>query len=232
MTHSAIKVVVRNRCGQSLQREIDALKNMNHPNIITLNKVIDDPHCEKVFLVEEYASAGSLSGITLGMRDGQRCAVDCLNGLNHMHRRGFVHRDVKPANLVRMMDGTVKLADFGCAIKVGGEENTVFAGTPAYMAPELCVGTKVTAKVDVWAFTATMHYIIYGKPPFSSYRRVELEDSIMYRPPSLSASEMPSFTGDEISFFKNMCMRGLMKDPNARITIQEMLRHPWIRSGR
>jgi CRP-like cAMP-binding protein len=232
MDHVAVKVVVRDRTGQSLQREIEALKNLIHPNIVLLLKVIDDSKCDKVFLVEEFAQGSSMTGITLNLREGQRCAMDCLSALRYMHGRGYVHRDIKPANLVRMLDGTVKLADFGCAIKIGHEEKFAFAGTPAYMPPELCVGAKVTPAVDVWALTATLHYIMYGKPPFSSYRRIELEDSIMYRPPSLGSGDMSTFTADEITLFSNLCLRGLTKDPTARITIEEMIIHPWLRSGR
>lgn len=228
----AIKAVSRHSSGQSLKREIDALRNLSHVNIITLLEIIDDLKCEKVFLVEEYAQGGCMTGVTLGLRDGQRCALDCLQGLKYMHSRGYVHRDVKPANIVRMLDGTVKLADFGCSIKVGGQESMAFAGTPAFMAPELCVGAKITPKVDVWAFTASLHCIIYGKPPFSSYKRVELEGDIMYRPPSTGDAAMPTFTGDEVSYFKNLCMQGLTKDPDARITVRDLLKHPWIRSGR
>jgi CRP-like cAMP-binding protein len=197
--HVAVKVVVRDRTGHCLQREIDALKNLTHPNIISLLKIIDDPKCDKVFLVEEFAQGGSMMGVTLNLKDGQKCAADCLSALHYMHRKGYVHRDIKPANLVRMLDGTVKLADFGCAIKVGREEHVAFAGTPAFTSPEICIGAKVTPAVDVWALTATLHCIMYGKPPFSSYRRVELEDEIRYNAPRLGSGYMASFTADEIS---------------------------------
>lgn len=232
MEHMAIKAVPRSSA-LPLKRELTALRKLRHSNMIRLLEVIDDPLCDRVFLVLELAQHSMVSVLLRTTSEAQRFAAEMLSVLGYMHKKHYIHRDIKPANIVRMVDGSAKLADFGCAVHVGDTSVKGFAGTPAFMAPEVLSITKVTPAVDVWALVATLHCLVYGSPPFPAHLRVELEDAIMYQPPDENRAGRTTddnWTAEEISSFRHLCMQGLIKDYTQRITIEQMQSHPWLRA--
>jgi serine/threonine-protein kinase len=113
----------------------------------------------------------------------QACA-----GLEHAHRAGLVHRDVKPANLLLTSDGTVKVADFGIAHAVGGtrvtEVGTVL-GTAAYLSPEQALGGEVTAASDLYSLGTCLYELLAGEPPYRQDTLGELFSRREAGPPPL-----------------------------------------------
>lgn len=96
-----------------------------------------------------------------------------------VHNHEIVHRDIKPDNLLLAKDGTLKIVDFGVSemFHKGDDRMKKSAGSPAFMAPELCVAHhgEVSGKAaDIWSMGITLYCLIYGRPPFVSHNLVEL----------------------------------------------------------
>jgi tRNA A-37 threonylcarbamoyl transferase component Bud32 len=155
--------------------EVRAAARLSHPNIVTTHDAEDAGDTQ--FLVMEY-----VAGISLGRLVNERgplpvaeaCAYvrQAALGLQHAHERGMVHRDVKPENLIRCADGTVKVLDFGLAALLaerGGEltEENVVMGTPDYMAPEQAEDPRsADGRADVYSLGCTLYYLLTGQAPY------------------------------------------------------------------
>ncbi len=160
---------------ERFRREVRAAARLSHPNIVTTYDAEDagDTH----FLVMEY-----VEGVSLGrlVKEGgplpvaEACAYirQAALGLQHAHERGMVHRDVKPDNLIRCADGTVKVLDFGLAAltaeRDGGlTEANVIMGTPEYMAPEQAEDARsADIRVDVYSLGCTLYYLLTAHVPY------------------------------------------------------------------
>lgn len=139
-----------------IKREIQIMKECNHPNVVKLYQVIDDMRFDKIFLVLEYCQYGEIDwklynhyhekyfkeegrGITLNM-----ILRDVINGLEYLHTyKHIIHRDLKPSNLLISKDRTIKISDFGVSLILENNANDEkelgkTMGTPAFFAPELC----------------------------------------------------------------------------------------------
>jgi eukaryotic-like serine/threonine-protein kinase len=181
----ALKTLPPERMRQSsaVQRfygEVRAAARLLHPNIVT---AFDAGHANGVhYLAMEY-----VNGPTLGMLVAQSGPLsigsavsairDAARGLAHAHAAGIVHRDVKPSNLMRASDGTVKVVDLGLAsvaASIAAEEGTAresdagrLVGTIAFMSPEqLENADAVDARSDIYALGATFYYLLTGRPPY------------------------------------------------------------------
>lgn len=163
----------------ALLREARAAARLDHPNVLRVHHV--GRWDAGYFLVLELADGGSLQdrvgpGRLLPWRDATRAAADACRGLAAAHAAGFVHRDVKPANLMLDASGAVKVADFGL---VRGGDLTASAsahlvGTPHYMSPEQCRGELADARSDVYALGATYFTLLTGRPPFAAATPVQV----------------------------------------------------------
>jgi serine/threonine-protein kinase len=155
------------------KREIDILKQLNHPNIVRL--LYADKQNGTRYYAMEYIQGESLDRVlarrgrfsweevvTLGQ---QLCAA-----LQHAHDKGVVHRDLKPSNLMVLADGTLKLTDFGIAKDLDVTQLTeanCTVGTASYMSPEQCRGEKnLTHKSDLYSLGIVMYELLTGKKPF------------------------------------------------------------------
>ncbi|KAJ0793087.1 putative protein kinase CAMK-CAMKL-LKB family [Helianthus annuus] len=155
-------------------REVLIMKMLNHPNIVNLIEVINDPNTDHFYMVLEYVEgkwvfegAGPSSGV--GENVTRRYLRDIVSGLMYLHSHNIVHGDIKPDNLLITATGTVKIADFSVS-QVFEDENDMLRrspGTPVFTAPECCLGKSYHGKTaDTWAVGVTLYCMIFGKYPF------------------------------------------------------------------
>lgn len=154
--------------GERFRREARLGASLSHPNVVGVYDVVN--HEDQVVLVMEYVEGRTLAEVLAQGPLDPQVAVDLLrplaDALDHAHKQGVVHRDVKPANVLVGDDGTIKLADLGIA--TGAELTSVTAtgtalGTAAYMAPEQFEGRRATAAADVYALAAVAFEMLSGR---------------------------------------------------------------------
>lgn len=167
---------------------------------------------------------------------------DVLSGLEYLHHQGIIHRDIKPSNLLVGKDDEVKISDFGVSFAANlddkGEndfELAKTAGTPAFLAPELC-GTercmKVTYKIDIWALGITLFCLIFGCLPFHADSEFQLFDIINHNDvnfPDMKLWRVAAKLSDtDFNIVKDLLLKLLDKNPESRIEIDEIRRHPFV----
>jgi serine/threonine protein kinase len=213
---------IRSRFVQQAQ----AAAQLSHPHIVEVFQVGE--HAGRPYVVMEYLPEPDLKEIIvryapLPEDKVAQMGIDCCRALEYAHRRGIVHRDVKPQNILFGANGEAKLADFGIAASVGqptlSDRGTVL-GTAAYMSPEQIQGLPATTQSDLYSLGCVLYEAVTGRPPFQArtheeVMRLHLQD----RPPplrSLNPAVSPSF-----EFIVNKAMA---KDPTRRYrTAGEML---------
>jgi len=191
----AVKVLPRELTfdGQFVERflrEARAAARLNHPNIVTIHDV---GQAEGVnFLVMEFVDGPSLTEL-LRQRGAQppevvaRITSQVAAALDYAHQHGFVHRDIKPGNILLAPDGTAKLTDFGIVQATGGTRLTqtgTLLGTPAYMSPEQARGAEVGQGTDIYSLGVVSYEMLSGRVPFSGPTMAVLHAHV-YEPPDL-----------------------------------------------
>lgn len=163
---------------RQFEREAKALARLTHPNIV---KVTDYGEYEgRPYIVMEYLPGGTLKKL-LKERDGKpfpwheaiRLLLPVARALHFAHEHGFIHRDVKPSNILFTESGEPMLSDFGIAKILGSEETMlsgtgVGIGTPEYMAPEQAMGQPVDGRVDVYALGVVFYELVVGRRPYEA----------------------------------------------------------------
>ncbi len=202
-------------------REARAAARLSHINLVAIFDVVEEDG--SVFLVQELVDAPSLKEQVarngpVAPAEAARIGRQLLDGLAVAHKRGVVHRDVKPANVMVQSDGTVKLADFGIASLHDDPQITstgMVMGSPAYMAPEQASGTKVGAAADVWSVGATLYYAVEGEPPFERADTFATLTAVVHHPPRPTS---------RAGGLEPALQRMLAKVPEQRGTIPEISR--------
>ena len=145
--------------------EILVMRASRHPNIV--NYIDSFLHKNELWVVMEYMEGGSLTDVVTAnlMTEGQIAAVsrETAQGLEHLHRHGVIHRDIKGANILTTKEGLVKLADFGVATKQSGLAEGSVVGTPYWMAPEVIELAGATTASDIWSLGCTVIELLDGK---------------------------------------------------------------------
>lgn len=220
-----------------VEREIAVLKKLDHPNIVKLCEVIDDPSSNSLLLVMEHVQGGSLEQQPLGAAPFNRWAVmpealilhcvhEICQGLGHLHANHVVHGDLKPANLLRGANGRIKIVDFGSAMM--WQETTeswdgIITGSPPFRAPEtLLPGCRLTRKVDIWALGVCMFQWVCGVLPFTGATAAQMFDSVLSREAKLPANVTCS------SALRDVIFQALQKDPEKRLSLEALISHPWL----
>lgn len=154
------------------RREARMMAFVSHPNLVTIYDLIDASNGS--WMVMEYVEGQDLRSLLdeegpLDPGTVMEVLAAVGNGLSHMHENGLVHLDVKPQNIIRQPDGTLKLIDFGLAQQAGGPQDMIGGtafGTVAYLAPEQASGEAVTAATDVYALGCVTYELLTGRTPY------------------------------------------------------------------
>jgi calcium/calmodulin-dependent protein kinase kinase 2 len=153
-------------------------------------------------------------------QDPNKGAIAKANTLSKVHAQGVIHRDIKPDNLLRSDDDVLKIVDFGVSemFEKKGEMMTAkSAGSPAFLAPELCVARHgdVSGKAaDIWSMGVTLYCLRYGRIPFERPSILDMYEAIKTDQPVLPPDENPDF----VDLMKHL----LEKDPKKRIKMAEL----------
>ncbi|XP_022319401.1 calcium/calmodulin-dependent protein kinase type II delta chain-like isoform X12 [Crassostrea virginica] len=217
---------------QKLEREARICRALKHPNIVRLHDSIQDEGFH--YLVFDLVTGGELFEDIVAREfyseaDASHCMQQILESVNYCHVHGIVHRDLKPENLLlasKLKGAAVKLADFGLAIEVQGEQQAWFgfAGTPGYLSPEVIRKDPYGKPVDIWACGVILYILLVGYPPFWDEDQPRLYAQI-----KAGAYDYPSPEWDTVTpEAKNLINSMLTVNPAKRINATEALKHPWI----
>ncbi|XP_073985862.1 calcium/calmodulin-dependent protein kinase II isoform X20 [Rhodnius prolixus] len=217
---------------QKLEREARICRKLQHPNIVRLHDSIQEENFH--YLVFDLVTGGELFEDIVAREfyseaDASHCIQQILESVNHCHQNGVVHRDLKPENLLlasKAKGAAVKLADFGLAIEVQGEQQAWFgfAGTPGYLSPEVLKKEPYGKPVDIWACGVILYILLVGYPPFWDEDQHRLYGQI-----KAGAYDYPSPEWDTVTpEAKNLINQMLTVNPSKRITASDALKHPWI----
>jgi len=246
----AVKIIDKEKLQTDKQKwrvrnEILLHKKCKHPNIVNFIE-----HYESdidICLVLELCSGGELFNRIVekgrfSEESTARTISQIASAIQYLHNMGIVHRDIKPENLLYTSaedDAEIKLADFGLAkeVKSGGRATlkASLSGTTAYCAPERLNrdnSSPESKAVDIWSLGCICYFLIFGVPPFYSEKEDESEnedeivESVISGEINFPANIVISDTA------KDLILRLLEKDPVKRITVEDILIHPWIRSFR
>uniref|UniRef100_A0A8C1EGZ5 calcium/calmodulin-dependent protein kinase n=1 Tax=Cyprinus carpio carpio TaxID=630221 RepID=A0A8C1EGZ5_CYPCA len=217
---------------QKLEREARICRLLKHPNIVRLHESISEEGFH--YLVFDLVTGGELFEDIVAREyyseaDASQCINQILESVNHIHQHDIVHRDLKPENLLlasKMKGAAVKLADFGLAIEVQGDQQAWFgfAGTPGYLSPEVLRKDPYGKPVDIWACGVILYILLVGYPPFWDEDQHKLYQQI-----KAGAYDFPSPEWDTVTpEAKNLINQMLTINPAKRITAEQALKHPWV----
>eukprot|EP01084_Bolivina_argentea_P166436 288935_1 len=215
-------------------REISIMKKLNHPNLIKIYEVIDDPKNDNLYMIIEYMDHGAVLGEEAKcdpITDHElirKYMRDMTLGLDYLHSKDIIHGDIKPKNLLLSATNQLKIGDFGVSFalddKICPKKDGITSrspGTPAFVAPETANNSFNAYLIDIWAMGVTLYMMITGICPFAGNGIYDTYEKIQsYNPPIENLN-----IGTNI---KDFLIKILQKDPKERITLKECMIHPWI----
>ncbi|KAF2294022.1 hypothetical protein GH714_006706 [Hevea brasiliensis] len=212
-----------------LEKEVDLLCQLTHPNIVKYFGTSKDE--SKLYVFLELVSKGSLEKVykEFPLQDSHVSVYtkQILKGLNYLHERNVVHRDIKCANVLVDENGCVKIADFGLA-KVTNSNAIIKSckGTVCWMAPEVFKNNKAEGygfQADIWSVGCTVLEMLTRKPPYSD---LGLEKGgLIYRIGKGHLPSLPDSLSDDSRDFIQQCLK---VNPKDRPTAAELLEHPFV----
>ncbi|KAM4578285.1 death-associated protein kinase 1 [Fundulus diaphanus] len=218
---------------EDIEREVNILKEIQHPNIITLHEVFESK--AEVILILELVAGGELFDFlaekeSLSEEEATQFLKQILDGVLYLHSKQIAHFDLKPENIMLLNRSVphprIKLIDFGLAHKIdfGNDFKNIF-GTPEFVAPEVVNYEPLGLESDMWSIGVITYILLSGASPFLGDNKQE----------TLANVSAVDYTFDEEYFSntsalaKDFIKRLLIKDPKKRMTIQDTLQHPWIK---
>ncbi|KAF5300590.1 hypothetical protein FQR65_LT19338 [Abscondita terminalis] len=212
-------------------REIAVLKKLDHPNVVKLVEVLDDPEEDQLYLVFELLEKPILNVPTdepLSENNAWHYFRDVILGIEYLHYQRIIHRDIKPSNLLLTDSGRVQIADLGVCNEFDGSDAYLSStvGTPAFIPPEALkegrTGGFSGKAADIWSMGITLYSLVYGRVPFSEENIISLYSRIKNHP--LEFPPSPNIS----SALKDIISKMLVKDPNQRITLADIKSHHWV----
>lgn len=226
----AVKIIPLESDHSEVEREIEILRECDSKYIVKyLGSYFKDGD---LWIIMEYCEGSSLSDLIAarGQQGLEEHQVACicagtLRGLAYLHSKRKIHRDVKAGNVLLTGSGDVKLADFGVSAQLSttiSKRHTVI-GTPLWMAPEVIQDETYNHKADIWSLGITAIELAEGRPPYHDVHPLRAIFVIPTRPPPTLAE--PSKWSKDFVDFVNRC---LVKDPEARVDTDALMKHPFI----
>ena len=199
------------------EREAQAASALDHPNICTIHE-IGETESGLLYIVMAFCDGETLSEKIarepLPVAEATSYARQIAEGLKAVHRQKIVHRDVKPANVIVLPDGLVKLLDFGVAKMISAPitKHSSLVGTVAYMSPEQARGEEVDQRSDIWSLGVVLYEMLTGEYPF----RGEYELAIIYSILNESPRSIKVYRSDVPEDISAILTRCLEKDVRRR----------------
>ncbi|CAE6418691.1 unnamed protein product [Rhizoctonia solani] len=216
----------------ALEREIELLKQLQHENIVQYLDSSTDTHHLNIFL--EYVPGGSVATLLRNYGAFEEALArnwvrQILQGLNYLHEREIIHRDIKGGNILVDNKGGIKISDFGISKKV--EDNLLggsrihrpsLQGSVFWMAPEVVKQTSYTYKADIWSVGCLVVEMLTGQHPWAQLSQMQA----IFKIGSLARPTIPPDISPEAEDFLNKTFE---LDYTIRPTAAELLNHPWVR---
>ncbi|KAK3209537.1 hypothetical protein GRF29_69g2166858 [Pseudopithomyces chartarum] len=211
---------------KQVRREIEIQSHLAHPNILRLYGHFHD--AKRIFLILEFAAQGELYK---HLRKEQRFPepkaaqyiAQMAAALKYLHKKHVMHRDIKPENILVGIHGEIKISDFGWSVHAPNNRRNTMCGTLDYLPPEMLTGrgkdTFYSEKVDLWSLGVLTYEFLVGEAPF--------EDTQVMTQRKIVRGEytVPGFVSAEA---KDLIKKLLVLDPEKRIALEDVERHPWI----
>ncbi|KAE8151498.1 kinase-like domain-containing protein [Aspergillus avenaceus] len=227
----ALKVLHKSELQQGgvqkqVRREIEIQSNLRHPNVLRLYGHFQDS--KRIFLILEFAGRGELyKHLRKEHRFPEWKAAQYIAqmaaALKYLHKKHVMHRDIKPENILVGIHGEIKISDFGWSVHAPNNRRQTMCGTLDYLPPEMLKpGSQdnyYNEKVDLWSLGVLTYEFLVGEAPF--------EDTPVMTQRRIARADMavPSFVSPEA---RDLIKRLLVLDPEKRISLDEIQKHPWI----
>ncbi|XP_076328626.1 serine/threonine-protein kinase BRSK2-like isoform X3 [Tachypleus tridentatus] len=231
-TKVAVKIVNREKLSESVsrkvEREIAIMKMIEHPHVLKLYDVYENK--KYLYLVLEHVSGGELFDYLLKKRrlpakEARKFLWQIISALDFCHKHCICHRDLKPENLLLDDQNNIRIADFGMAcLQVEGTMLETSCGSPHYASPEVIRGEKYDGRrADVWSCGVITFAMIVGSLPFDDKNLRILLEKV-----KRGVFHIPEFVPHECQEL----LKGMIEvDPEKRMTLSEVMKHPWINGG-
>ena len=234
---------------KKIKYETNLMKKLNHPNITKILELFEDR--EYILIIMEYINGGNLFSFLKKHRKVSEKTAKLLYrqiilGIKYIHEQGIVHRDIKLENILIDLNNNIKICDFGIGRVLSSPDQPLFdqCGTPMYIAPEILLCSKEKGykgfPVDIWSSGVVLYILLSGTLPFAfkntssslsennesnlsedNNNNTELQYSIINKEPK----QIENISKEAEDLLKKI----LKKNPEKRITCEEILNHPWMK---
>ena len=229
--------------------ETNLMKKLNHPNITKILELFEEK--EYILIIMEYINGGNLFSFLkkhrkVSEKNAKLLFKQIILGIKYMHDQNIVHRDIKLENILIDLNNNIKICDFGIGRVLSSPDQSLFdqCGTPMYIAPEILLCSKEKGykgfPVDIWSSGIVLYILLSGTLPFSfknsSSSLNSSNESQIDEDNNNSEDLQYSIINKEPKEIENISEEGkdllnklLEKNPEKRITIEEILQHPWMK---